>query len=304
MFRKIIAFSLAALLSVSVVFAQPVADLTVVDKTNKVEKLLYGMEQTGSLLERINKLEKDIYGAETQEALITKAERIYTYAQESSSTAPSLIMRINAIEWSLTHSQTDNSIKGRLDYLEKLLSGAAAAGSIDSRVNKLGKLAFGNGELVTEPVECAKDTLVKIKLTNALDSKTARVGDVVNFQVSNDVFVNDFLVISKGSLGKGKITKVEQAQNFGRDAKLEVEFEMIQALDGTTISTFLGQKAKKETETMAVAAGASMVGMVLLGPVGIVGGVFVQGQQVKVPAGAEMFIQTKDAVSLYGMKVK
>lgn len=304
MLRKIIALTLSILLAASIVFAQPAAELTVVDKAAHVEKVIYGSEQTGSLLERVTKLEKEVYGTETQEALIAKVDRIYSYTKDNSGTAPSLITRVNAIEWTLTHSQTQDSIKARIDAIEKLLNGAPAAGSIDSRVSKLGKLAFGNHEIVTETVECAKDTLVKIKLTNAIDTKTTRVGDVVNFQASEDVYINDLLIIAKGAPGKGKVTKVEQAKNFGRDAKLEIDFESIQALDGTTVDMFLGKKAQEETKSLGKAAGATFVGLVVLGPVGIVGGAFVQGEEAKIPAGTLMFIQTKDAVSLYGMKVK
>ena len=305
MLRKMIALTLSGLLMISsVAFAQPAAELTVVDKTAHVEKVIYGTEQTGSLLERINKLEKDVYGTEAQDALITKADRLYTYTKENSSTTSSLIMRVNTIEWTLTHSQTHDSIKARLDSIEKLLNGAPAAGSIDSRVSKLSKIAFGNQEIVKESAECAKDTLVKIKLTNAIDTKTTRAGDVVHFQASEDVYLNDLLIIAKGAPGKGKVTKVEQAKNFGRDAKLEIDFESIQALDGTTISMFLGKKAEEETKSAAKAAGATFVGLVALGPVGIIGGAFVHGEEAKIPAGALMFIQTKEAVSLYGMKVK
>ena len=304
MLRKTISLTLSALLLMSVAFAQPNAELTVVDKTAYVEKVIYGTEQTGSLLERINKLEKEVYGTEAQDALITKADRLYTYTKENSSKASSLIMRVNTIEWTLTHNQTSDSIKARLDATEKLLNGVPVPGSIDSRVGKLSKLAFGNNETVQESVECAKDTLVKIKLTNAIDTKSTRVGDVVHFQVAEDVYINDLLIVAKGAPGKGKVTKVEQAKNFGRDAKLEIDFESIQALDGTTVGMFLGKKAEEETKSLGKAAGATFVGLVVLGPVGIVGGAFVQGEEAKIPAGALMFIQTKDAVNLYGVKVK
>lgn len=304
MFRKVIALSVAALFLLSVVSAQPTTDLTAVDKTGRVEKLIYGTEQTGSLLERINKLEKDVYGNESKEALIAKADKLYGYAQDNSVGNPSLITRLNAIEWILTHNQTGESVKVRLENLEKLLAGTPSTGSIDGRLTKLGKMAFTSGQPEIETVEIAKDTLIKIKLTTALDTRSSRVGDSVIYQASEDVYVNGLLVIAKGALGSGKITRVERAQNFGRDAKLEINFEYMGAVDGTVLATFLGEKAKEETASMAKAAGATMVGLVVLGPVGIVGGAFVHGQEITVPAGAEMFIQTKEISPVYGMKTK
>ena len=304
MARKIISLFLAGLMILSVAAAQPTTDLTAVDKTGSVERLIYGSEQTGSLLERINKLDKDIYGSESKEPLIARSDRLYSYAWENTVGSPSLITRLNATEWILTHSQTDAGIKVRLESLEKLLTGTPSAASIDPRLKQLGKLAYTSGQPDVEPVELAKDTLVKIKLTGALDTRTSRPGDPVVYQAAEDVYVNGLLVIAKGSVGKGKIIKVERAQNFGRDAKLEVSFDYVGAVDGTVLATFLGEKAKQETESMAKAAGASMVGLAILGPIGIVGGAFVHGQEITVPAGAEMFIQTKDTLSLYGIKVK
>ena len=304
MLPRITALMVAMVFMVTTVFAQPVADLTVVDKTAQVEKIIYGTEQTGSLVERINKLEKDVYGAESQEALIKKTDRLYTYTKETTETAPSLILRVNAIEWTLTHSQTNSNIKLRVDQLEQLLHGAPTPGAIDSRVAKLNKLAFSNNQPEVSTVEVAKDTLVKIKLLSALDTRKSRTGDAVAFQAVEDVYVNDLLVIAKGAPGTGKVTAVEQAKNFGRDAKLEISFETVQAVDGNSLIIFLGDKAKEETRSTAKAAGASVVGMAVLGPIGIVGGAFVHGQEITIPAGAEMFIQTKETVSLYGIKVK
>lgn len=304
MFRKITALTLSALLFASIVAAQPASELTVVDKTAKVEKVIYGTEQTGSLLERVNKLEKDIYGTEVKEALLAKADRLFTYTKETTIDAPSLITRVNAIEWTLTHNQTSDSVKTRIENLEHLLTGVPAIGAIESRLTKLGKLAYTSGQPQVEAVEIPKDMLVKIKLLTPLDTRTSRTGDLVSFQASDDVFVNGLLVIGKGSLGAGKVTKVEGAKNFGRDARLEIDFQSITAIDGTILSTFLGEKAKEETKSLAKAAGATVVGLAVLGPVGIVGGAFVHGQEISIPVGAEMFIQTKELSPIFGLKAK
>ena len=42
--------------------------------------------------------------------------------------------------------------------------------------------------------------------------------------------------------------------------------------------------------------------MVILGPVGIVTGAFVQGHNIDLPAGTEMYIQTKADIELYGIQ--
>lgn len=303
MLRKWISGTLAVLVLASApVFAQN-AELTIVDKTKAVEQVLYGTDQTGSLSERLTRLEKEIYGSETKEALMGKADKLYTYAKENSLTTPSLITRLNAVEWAVSHNQTAVPAKQKLEQMEQLLIGAPAIGAFDKRITKIANIAFTEKPEVNE-VTLFQDTLVKIKMVTPLDTQQNREGDTFTFQASEDVYVNGVLAIAKGAVGEGKILKVQQARNFGRDAKLELSFDTLQAFDGTEVQTILGEKAKEETKSLAKAAGATVAGLIVLGPVGVVGGAFIHGKDVTIPAGSELYIQTKAEASVYGIKVK
>lgn len=303
--RKILICVLVAIFALSgLVSAQSAAEMTVLDKAAAVERVLYGAEQTGSLVERVAKIEKDMYGLETKDSLVTKLDRVHRYIKESSPVAPSFTIKLNAVEWVLTHDLTNQPTKARIESLERVMFGNATAGSFDSRLTKLVKLAFPNGVLEVAGASVAKDTLVKIKIATQLDTRTSRPGDAVVFQAVDDVYSGGLLVISKGAFGSGKVVKVEPAKNFGRDAKLEVTFDSIEAIDGSTLETLLGEKAKEETKSMAKAAGATFAGLVILGPIGIVGGAFVHGQDITIPAGTMLFIQTKADSEPYGVKVK
>lgn len=303
MLRKWISGTLAVLvLAATPVFAQT-AELTIVDKTKAVEQVLYGTDQTGSLSERLTRLEKDIYGSESKEALMGKADKLYTYSKENTLTSPSLITRLNAVEWAISHTQTAVPAKQKLEQLEQLLIGAPATGSFDKRITKVSNIAFTQSPEMSE-VTLFQDTLVRIKMVTPLDTRQNREGDTFTFQASEDVYVNGVLVIAKGAVGEGKILKVQQARNFGRDAKLDLSFDTLQAFDGTEVQTILGDKAKEETKSLAKAAGATVAGLIVLGPVGVVGGAFIHGKDVTIPAGAELYIQTKSEASVYGLKVK
>lgn len=303
--RKIVVSILLVLFMFStVVSAQGVQEMTLLDKTVMVERIFYGSEQTGSLVERTSKLEKDIYGVETKDALMMRLDRIYLYAKENSSAAPSFLTKLNAVEWALTHDVTSQPAKARIENLERVLIGNAVTGSFDDRINKLMKLAYTNGQIDVARTTVVKDTLVKIKIVSPLNTKTSRPGDVVVYQAAEDVYSGGQLVIARGAQGFGKVTKVEPAKNFGRDAQLEISFDAIDGIDGTSIDTILGDKAKEETKSLAKAAGATVAGMVILGPIGVVGGAFVHGQEVNIPADSQMYIQTKADVEVYGLHVK
>ena len=195
-------------------------------------------------------------------------------------------------------------LKPRLESLERTVSGVMGTGSIDARVARLMTITFSNSRLHTGAVTLPKDTLVKIKLITPLDTKKNKTGDAVEFEVAEDIYVAGMMVLPKGAPGVGKLTKVEQAQNFGRDAKMEVNFENVTALDLTIVPTLLGEKAKKETESVATAAGAGFAGMILLGPIGVVGAAFVHGKNITIPAGTMLFIQTQADTDLIGFIAK
>ncbi|HEY3423667.1 MAG TPA: hypothetical protein VGL27_02635 [Negativicutes bacterium] len=307
MFRKIVSCTLLMLFacSIVVVSAQSTSlDMTILAKTVAVENILYGTEQTGALVDRISKLEKDVYGLETRDSLIAKVDQLYTYMKETSTAKPSFTSKLNAVEWTLTHAVTTQPVKARLENLEHVLLGNSTTGSFNDRLNKLLKLAYSDGQMNFVATTLAKDTLIKITMVTPLSTKTNRPGDAVVFQAADDVYVGGALVIAKGAQGFGKVTKIRPAKNFGRDAELGVTFDSIEALDSSTVNTVMGEKAKEETKSLAKAAGATVAGLALLGPIGIVGGIFVQGQEITIPTGSELYIQTKDDAQVFGVQVK
>ncbi|HMM19598.1 MAG TPA: hypothetical protein PKA10_02590 [Selenomonadales bacterium] len=305
MLRRLLIYTLVIVFTLPLmVSAQSTAEMTVLDKTTVLEKILYGTEQTSSIVERIGKMERDLHGAEFQGALVDRADTLYGYVKDSSAGTPSFITKLSAVEWTLTHAVTTQPAKARLDNLERVMLGNNGSGSFDDRLNKLMKLAFPDGQIEVAGVTVDKDTLVKIRMTTPLTTKSNRVGDAVAFEVAEDVYVGDILVLGRGAQGIGKVSKVEPARNFGRDAKLEIAFNNLEAMDGTSVETFLGEKAKEETKSLAKAAGATVAGLVILGPVGVIGGAFVQGQDITIPAGTELYIQTKMDTEVYGVRTR
>lgn len=283
---------------------KPENEQTVLEKTVAVETAIYGAAQTGSLVDRVNALQKAIYGAVSKDALVTKLDMIYDHTLVNDGATPCLVAKVNATEWALAHNVTNLPVKARLENMEKTLLGNPATGDLDSRVNKLVQLAFTNGQMPLVSADIPADTLVKIAIQTELDSRKNRVGDPVVYQAVDDVYVNGVLVIPKGAIGTGHVSKVEQAKNFGRDGKLEVAFDGIGVLGGGNAPVFLGDKAKQETASLAKTAGATVVGLALLGPIGIIGGAFVHGQDIHVAPGSQMYVQTQGDTAAYGLQTQ
>ena len=309
MFNKKITAVITTLILLISALALPVAaqsngELTVIGKLAVVEKAIYGAEQTGALTERITKIEADVYGSETQDALLPRVDNLYAHVLETAEAAPSTLTKLNAVEWTLTHKVSDSSIKARVENLETIMNGSPVTGSVDLRLTKLLKLAYTDGQVEVVATTVPKDTLVKIKTLSTLNSKQSKAGDAVALAIAEDVIIDGVMVFPQGAVGTGKILKVESAKNFGRDAKLDISFDNIRAVDDSTVATWLGDKAKAETKSLAKAAGASVAGMIVLGPVGIIGGAFVNGKDANIPIGSQLYIQTKEDIEVYGIRVK
>ncbi|MBO6305394.1 MAG: hypothetical protein J6M62_10020, partial [Selenomonadaceae bacterium] len=199
---------------------------------------------------------------------------------------------------------TTDPILTRLSALEMKIYGKTGEGTLANRLDSLARASFGENKLPVQKCEVPAGTLIKIALTEGVTTKNIKVGDIVHYHVAEDVIVDGVLVFTKGAKGEGKVTKMQPAKNFGRNAELLVEFEKTKALEGTFVETFVGEASKTEMERMGLAAGASIAGMVLLGPIGIIAGAFVKGKNIELPAGTELYIETKLDNSLYGVPME
>jgi hypothetical protein len=274
------------------------------DKLALAEKFLYGTAQEGALVTRTESMEQDVYGGIVNEGLVARITRLYNYlvVGVTADGTPSVQSKINAIEWQFMDSMSEAPGKTRIENIEKMLSGQINSNdSLSNRVDKLLNDAFPNGFLVAQKTVVPKDTLIKIKFMEEISSREVAKGDLVKFKADDNIYIDDALVIPKGSLGIGLIRKVSQPSSFGRDARIDIQFTSINAVDGTRIPIFLGELAKQEGKSIAGAAGASIGGMIIAGPIGIIGGAFVKGKAVVIPAGTTTVVQVLEDTPVMGL---
>ena len=86
-----------------------------------------------------------------------------------------------------------------------------------------------------EEVVVRADSVIGIRLDNAISSETARVEDRVSARVSRDVTVDDRLAIPAGSRLEGNVTLVERGGKFRERARLGIRFTSLVLADGTRI---------------------------------------------------------------------
>lgn len=265
-----------------------------------LEKVTYGQEGTGSILQRLEQLELDLLGARQEGPIVGRLEKLNTTLRGA---GESLQFRMGALEWFLMRAVSREPLAARLTQAELLMAGQAGSGPIGPRLDRLAALTWPEGKAGGGAVQLEKGTLVKIKLGTELSSQASKLGDKVKFQVAQDVKVEGKLVIPAGTPGEGRVTEVTKAGNLGRDGRVQVDFGTLSALDGQFFPVAVDEKATEMNKSLQFAAGASMAGVLLLGPVGLVGGYFVKGKDVVIPIGTEFYVSITASGQTTGLPV-
>ena len=273
------------------------------DKIKAMEVMLYGATQEGSLVERMDTIEYDVNGLMTSEPILTRINDMYNYLQgKPEDGSASFATRLNMVEWRLNESMSGGAAKTRIEAAEKLLNGKVDDGALSTRLEDLLELvSYEGGVVPVKQVTLPKDSVIKIQFAQELGNKINKIGDEVGFKAADNLFVNDVLVLPKGATGVGKVKKVVQPGIFGKDGRVDINFMYILGTDGTEIPVFVGELAEQQAKSYAGAAGAAIGGMIILGPIGVVGGAFVKGSSVTIPEGSITYVQTTEDVTMQGV---
>lgn len=150
---------------------------------------------------------------------------------------------------------------------------------------------FAQGRTLDVPA----GTQVPLSFSTRVDSSQAREGDAVTFAVTSDVVAERQIIIRKGTHAQGLVVSVTPPGIFGRNARVHVAFVQTAAVDGLPIKLApidITPDNLRETRDTAGAAGASVAGLIILGPIGVAAGALVRGGHVTVPAGAVAITST------------
>lgn len=300
--RKLIALLLACLMlsgTSATVFAQ---DTSLPHMLATAEMAIFGQERAGSLLERVARLEQDVYGEEGSGPLLVRVQGLYAYLTGDAGGAGSVVLQLNVVEYLVFQRMTtDLGLARRLDQLERNILGTTQQLPVAERAAALVELVWPSRDLNVRPVHLPAETLVQIRLLTDINSGTNKVGEQVRYRVVNDVKVDDRIVIPAGAEGVGRISSVQTAARFGQGGRVGIDWGAVTTFDGTPVRLDVSERAAEHTQELAVAA--SMAGVILTGPIGLVGGLLVQGKEHIVPAGTEVFVAVARDIHVQGLSL-
>ena len=263
-----------------------------------IEITTYGREQTGAIIDRLNKLERDYSGKNLEGNLTTRLEALSEIIFENSA-SPSLLAKVNALEWSLDHQIQINSLEDRIIRLESSIIGKQGEGGFISRIRELTKVSFGKDAVPLMELQLPAETVIKAVLLDKVDTRLTQVGDVVRFRVSDDVIVDGYLVFPKGISGTGTVSLVNRANGWGKNGKLVIDFNALESIDGQDIEIYCGNESQELMSGNNMTLGAALFGINLKSDWDKM---MVHGKNLSIPEGTEFYIQTKSDAAIYALQ--
>lgn len=275
---------------------------TLLENLSQIEMAIYGTIQEKPLVERVEYLEKELVGRTLPGTITSRAKQLKEFIISGTPEDPSVIFKINASQWVLEEKITSEPLIIKIENLENLLFGKTSSDVLAMRAESIFGVCFKEGRPQVEEVVIPAGTLVPIRFLSTLSSKNNKAGEIFNFQISENVFLDNKLIIPANYEGVGEITKAKKATILSRPGKLEIEFKSVSALDGASLSLILGEKAEEENKRLYLAVGAGILGFIILSnPIGLVFGALIPGKNVKIEEGSEMFLQVKEDTTVIAL---
>ena len=283
-------------------WAAEVSEATLLEDLSQVEIAIYGTTQEKPLIERVEYLEKELVGRTLPGTIASRAKQLKEFIISGTPEEPSVIFKINASQWMLEEKITPETLFVKIENLENILFGKTSSDVLAMRAESIFGVCFKEGRPQVEEVVVPAGTLVPVRFLSTLNSKNNKTGETFDFQIAENVFIDNKLIIPANSEGVGEITKAKKATILSRPGKLEIEFKSVLALDGTSLGLILGEKAEEENKRLYVAVGAGILGLIVLSsPIGLVFGALVPGKNVKIEEGTEMFLQVKEDTTVIAL---
>ncbi len=169
-----------------------------------------------------------------------------------------------------------------------LLAGAASIGLSAPALAQIIASQGGPSQKIVGERVLPANTQVTVRMNDEITSKKNREGDTFYLSVTNDVWVDGYVAIPRGSRAVGKITWMTKKGAFGKSGKMDISINAIEVGEmRVPVAGTFRQEGKGNT--------AATIGAVVA--VGIFS-VFVKGHSAVIPQGRELTVHTLDPLKV------
>lgn len=134
-------------------------------------------------------------------------------------------------------------------------------------------------------------TVVKLRLAETISSESAKTGQQVPFEVTEDVVVQGVTVIPKGTPALATVTDAESKKRMGRGGKLNVNVDSTRLIDGEKVQ-LRAVKDSKGGGHVGAMTGAMVATSIVFFPAAPLF-LFMKGKDITIPKGTDVtaFVQ-------------
>jgi hypothetical protein len=138
----------------------------------------------------------------------------------------------------------------------------------------------------TVPNTLIDGTPVRLRLGRTISSASEKVGNTVDFEVAEEVKINNVVIIPVGAVALATVTAAEHKKHLGRAGTLELKLDSIRLADGekAAMKATEGGKAGGHVGVMTTAMVASGLLFFPAAPLFL----FIHGKDMTIPKGTEI----------------
>lgn len=291
------------LIIIMMVYSVPIqADVIPFEGLKQVEKQLYGNVSDAAILQKVDTLELAVFGHKTKGSIANRAQELIDYIFPANN-SQSLVLLIPYMENNLYNEIKNGSIVKRIEDIELSIYGEIQKGALVTRVEKLTRLLVPADTKLIKEVQVPQGKEIHIQIENEINTNNLKAGQLINFSITNDIVIDEYMIIPAGTTGDLEVTEFKEAGNFGKDASIKIRIKDIKTIDGSLLSLDL-KLDDKENYSKEMAVGVGLLSTVIISnPIGLVAGYFLKGKDLVIPVGTVIKTQVYESKDVYGISM-
>src|SRR3989454_2353239 len=127
---------------------------------------------------------------------------------------------------------------------------------------------------------------IRLRLNRNLSSEDAKAGDSVDFEVLDDLKIDDVLLLARGGTAIATITQAEHKKRMARGGKLDINIDYVRLVNGDKVALRAVKEAKGGGHTGAMTGGMVATAIVFFPAAPFF--LFMHGKDVTIPKGTEI----------------
>jgi hypothetical protein len=177
-------------------------------------------------------------------------------------------------------------VSDRLIAAMVVRNGGSNAQPIQSGGNGFAATALVTPPAGQGPLILHDATPIRLGLNRNLSSEDAKAGDSVDFEVLDDLKIDDVVVVARGGTAIATVTQAEAKKRMARGGKLDVNIDYVRLVNGDKVAVRAVKEAKGGGHTGAMTGGMVATAIVFFPAAPFF--LFMHGKDVTIPKGTEI----------------